>query len=78
MMKLPIASNVVIVGETGRGKTDVMVCTQKTFFAKSDVSQLRDISCSEEAERCGDAVRKNCNAQIYLKPFNPHGEISDE
>lgn len=78
MMKLPITSNVVVVGEAGSGKTDVMVCAQRMIFAQSDVSQLRDLYSGKEAERLADAVRKNSNARIFPKPFNPQGEISDE
>lgn len=43
MMKLQTTGNVVVVGETGSGKTDVMVCAQRMIFAQSDVSQLRDL-----------------------------------
>lgn len=78
MMKLQMTGNVVVVGEAGSGKTDAMVCAQRMIFAQSEVSQLRDLSRSEDAERLADAVRKNSNARIFLKPFNPQGEISDE
>jgi ABC-type microcin C transport system duplicated ATPase subunit YejF len=78
MMKLQMTGTVVVVGEAGSGKTDVMVCAQRMIFAQSDVSQLRDLYSGKDTERLADAVRKNSNARIFLKPFNPQGEISDE
>lgn len=73
MMKLQTTGNVVVVGETGSGKTDVMVCAQRMIFAQSDVSQLRDLYSGKDTERLADAARKNSNARIFLKPFNPQG-----
>jgi GTPase SAR1 family protein len=78
MMTLPIKSNVVVVGEAGMGKTDVMVRAQRMIFAQSDVSQLRDLYSGNEAERFADAIRKNCNAWVYLKTRNSQGETDDE
>ena len=78
MMKLQMTGNVVVVGEAGSGKTDTMVCAQRMIFAQSEVSQLRDLYSGKEAERFADAIRKNCNAWVYLKTRNSQGETDDE
>jgi len=78
MMKLQMTGNVVVVGEAGSGKTDVVVCAQRMIFAQSDVSQLRDLYSGKDTERLADAIRKNCNAWVYLKPRHSQGETDDE
>lgn len=60
--------NVMVVGETGRGKTTALSQVTRIFLAKSDVSQLKERYSGNDGERMAEAIRQNCNIWYPLKP----------
>lgn len=66
--------NVMVVGETGTGKTTTLSQVTRIFLAKSDVSQFKELYSGEDVERMAEAIRQNCNIRYQLKPGNGHHE----
>lgn len=64
--------NVMVVGETGTGKTKTLSQVTRIFLAKSDVSQLRELYSGDDGERLAEAIRQNCNIWYPLKPGDGH------
>lgn len=64
--------NVMVVGETGTGKTTTLSQVTRIFLAKSDVSQLRELYSGDDEERLAEAIRENCNIWYPLKPGDGH------
>ena len=60
--------NVMVVGETGTGKTTTLSQVTRIFLAKSDVSQLKERYSGNDGERTAEAIRQNCNIWYPLKP----------
>ena len=63
-------TNVMVVGETGTGKTTTLSQVIQIFLAKSDVSQINPLYTDEDGERMAEAIRQNCNIWYPPKPVD--------
>lgn len=61
-------TNVMVVGESGAGKTTTLSQVMRIFLAKSDVSQIKALYSGENGERMAEAIRQNCNIWYPPKP----------
>ena len=52
-------TNVMVLGETGAGKTTTLSQVMRVFLEKYDVNQLKALYSGEDGKRMAEAIRQN-------------------
>lgn len=60
--------NVMVVGESGAGKTTTLCQIMRICRGQSDSSQLKERYSCEDGKRLAEGIRQNFNIWYPLKP----------
>lgn len=61
-------TNVMVVGETGAGKTTTISQVMRIFQVQSDISRIRELYSGEDGKRLAESIRQNFNIWYPPKP----------
>ena len=63
-------TNVMVVGETGAGKTTTLSHVMRIFPVQSDISRKRELYSGEDGKRLAEGIRQNFNIWYPPKPVD--------